>query len=125
MRITPSSPGEIERLLTRTDQEFEGFAHRRFDTDFRTPPEFIDRMVLEEYERSDALILLLDSAPAGAAPTHDIRPVVTDEDWAAYYALNMLTGWSTANAPSAQTWTSLSRWWPPATSSSHRRASGA
>ncbi len=89
-RIAASSPAEIEGLLTRADGEFEGFTHRRFDTDFRTPPEFVARLVLEGYERSDALILLLDGTPAGAAPTHEIRPVATNEDWAAYDALFVL-----------------------------------
>ncbi|HEV8575138.1 MAG TPA: hypothetical protein VGR43_10580, partial [Dehalococcoidia bacterium] len=54
-RVTASSPEEINRLLARAEQEYAHAGHRRYDVDFRTHPSFIARLVLERYERTDAL----------------------------------------------------------------------
>ena len=85
--ITASTPSEIERLMAHVEREFDGFSHRRFDTDFRTPPAVIARLVFEGYERSDALVMLLEGDLAGTPPQHDIRAVASEADWEAYTSL--------------------------------------
>ncbi len=88
MQVAASTPQEIDRLLARVEREFAGFPHRRFDIDFTTPPELEARLVLEGYQRSDALVMLLESGPSGAAKPHDIRPVTDAADWDAYASLH-------------------------------------
>ncbi|MDO8615450.1 MAG: GNAT family N-acetyltransferase [Dehalococcoidia bacterium] len=82
--VTASTPEQIERLLVRVEREYAHAHHRRFDVDFRTPPEFSARLALEGYERNDELVMLLDGAPAGSPGDCDIRPVETQQDWAVY-----------------------------------------
>lgn len=86
--VTASTPQEIDRLLARVEREFAGEPHRRFDLDFRTPPAFEARLALEGYQRSDALVMLLDGDPSGAPKPCDIRPVTDAADWDAYAALH-------------------------------------
>lgn len=88
--VTASSPTAIDRLLAAAEGAYEGIDHRRFDVDFRTPPEFVARLALEGYERSDALILLLEGDLAGTGPVHEIRPVESESDWNAYAALHAI-----------------------------------
>ena len=73
--ITASTPYEIDRLLDRTEREFAGYEHLRFDVDFTTPPEFEARLTLEGYSRGEELVMLLDGELAGEAGPHDIRLV--------------------------------------------------
>jgi GNAT superfamily N-acetyltransferase len=91
--ITAADGAEIDRLLARVDAEFEGISHRRFDVDFRTPPAFVARLVLDNYERTDALVLLLEGELAGRAPDHDLRPIETQADWVAFAELHAID-WS-------------------------------
>ncbi len=88
--VTASTPAEIDRLLARAEQEYAGCNHRRFDVDYRTPPSFVARLVIEGYERSDALLLVLDRGVSGEPVPCDIRPVVTEKDWEAYTALHLV-----------------------------------
>jgi GNAT superfamily N-acetyltransferase len=88
--ITAATEEGIDRLLARVEREYEGFGHREFGVDFRTPPSFVARLALEGYERRDSVVMLLEGDLAGEAPEHDIRPVVSDADWAAYDALHAL-----------------------------------
>ena len=83
----------IERLLTRVDAEYQGIGHRRFDVDFRTPPEFVARLVLDGYERTDALVLLLEGDLIGEAREYEVRPLETRADWGAYEELHEID-WS-------------------------------
>ena len=87
--VTCSSPGEIDSLLERMEVEFAGFGHRRFDVDYRTPPQFVARLALDTYERSEGLVMVLEGKLQGPAPTFEIRPVMTDGDWATYEALHL------------------------------------
>lgn len=88
--ITASSPEEIDRLLARVEEEYDGIGHRQFDIDFRTPPAFAARLALEGYERRDALVLLLEGDLHGPKPEHEIRPLHSETDWQDYAALKEL-----------------------------------
>ena len=85
--ITASTPAEMDRLLARAEREYEHAAHRRFVVDFRTHPVVTARLALESYARDDTLISLLEGDLIGSPEDHDVRPVETDEDWAAYAGL--------------------------------------
>ena len=85
---------EIEELLAATDREFAHTGHRRFDVDHRTPPEFLARLLLDGgYERTDALISVLEGELIGRAPPWDIRPQTSDSDWETFWQL-MLVDWN-------------------------------
>jgi ribosomal protein S18 acetylase RimI-like enzyme len=88
----PRSRREVEELLEAAEREYAHAKHRRFDVDYRTPPEFVARLVLEGYQREDALILVLERDLPATASRHDIRPVEMPEDWEAYRQL-MLADW--------------------------------
>jgi GNAT superfamily N-acetyltransferase len=88
--VTASTPIEIDGLLARVEQEYDGIGHRQFDVDFRTPPAFIARLVLDGYERRDALVMLLEGELAGPNPEPQVRPLESDADWREYRALKQL-----------------------------------
>jgi GNAT superfamily N-acetyltransferase len=89
----PSTREEEDALLGAVDREYAHANHRRFDVDYRTPPEFAARLVIEGYERTDALLLLLEGELQGPPPpAHEIRPLETEADWEAYWEL-MLLDW--------------------------------
>lgn len=79
--ITAATPESIDGLLNRAEKEFDGFPHRRFDCDAATPTAFEARLALEGYERSDALVMLVEGELAGPIPDHDVRPVENEADW--------------------------------------------
>ena len=86
--VTASTPDEIERLLAHAHREYADCPHRQFRLDYTAPPEFEARLVLEGYERSDTLAMLLEGEPASTAKPHEIRPVESAADWQAYASLN-------------------------------------
>jgi GNAT superfamily N-acetyltransferase len=86
----PSTPEEIDAFLEAVDREYQHALHRRFDVDFRTPPEFPARLSVEGYERDDGLILLLEGPLLGTAPQYEIRPIESEPDWEAYWELQRL-----------------------------------
>jgi GNAT superfamily N-acetyltransferase len=88
-KARPQTPGEIEEFLAVVEREYAHCRHRRFDADYRTPPEFTARLALEGYEREDTLMLYLEGELIGTAPAVDIRPVETDADWEAYWELEL------------------------------------
>jgi len=89
----PTTPDQIDEFLAAVDREYETAKHRRFNVDYRTPPEFVARLALEGYEREDGLISVLEGELLGPAPKEfDIRPVETEAVWDAYWEL-MLTDW--------------------------------
>jgi GNAT superfamily N-acetyltransferase len=85
--IKASSGEEIDALFVHAEEEFAGFRHRRFDTDHRTHPEVIARLRLEDYERNEGLVMLLQGMLNGQPPDFKIRPVVSDDDWNALAGL--------------------------------------
>lgn len=98
-RVQASSPAEIDSLLARVEAEYAGFTHRRIDTDFRTPPPFAARLVVEGWKPSDGLCLLLEgdlkltSKPADC----EIHLVQSEDDWRQRQAL-MLQDWAESSA---------------------------
>lgn len=90
--VRARTPEEIDDLMSAMEREFGHSGHRRFDEDFRTPPEFLARLTLEGgYVRSEGLILLLEGELQGKAPPEsDIRPLVSEADWEAYWELQLL-----------------------------------
>jgi GNAT superfamily N-acetyltransferase len=88
--VTASTDDQIDQLLKRAEREYAGFPHRRFDLDFTTPPQFEARLALEGYQRSDALVMLLEGGLTGSAKPHDIRLVTDEADWQAHVALHDL-----------------------------------
>lgn len=86
--IRARTPEEIDDLLAASDREFAHAGHRRFDVDYRTPPEFIARLLLDGgYERNDALVSVLEGELRADPPACDIRPLETDADWDAYWKI--------------------------------------
>jgi GNAT superfamily N-acetyltransferase len=85
--ITAATPDEIEGLLARADAEYDGFPHRAFHADCRTPPQFEAHVQLLGYERDDALVLVLEGEVLGEPKQHEIRAVESDDDWCAFLAL--------------------------------------
>jgi hypothetical protein len=63
--IEASTPSEIDALMARVEEDFAGIAYRRFETDFRTPPQFLARLALEGYTRDEALTMLLEGGLLG------------------------------------------------------------
>jgi GNAT superfamily N-acetyltransferase len=83
--ITASTPAEIDELLQRTEVEFEGFRHRRFDIDPLTPPEFVAHLVLDGgYSVSQGIWLVCEGELRARPKRIEIREVLSEEDWAAY-----------------------------------------
>ncbi len=88
--ITAATPREIEALFERAEREFAGFGQRIFHAGHRTPPAFEARLRLEGYERTDALVMLLEGPLRGEPQPCDIRPVTSDADWDALVAMSDL-----------------------------------
>jgi GNAT superfamily N-acetyltransferase len=86
--VTASTPDEIERLLARVETEFAHCVHRRFHTDFMTPPTFEARLQLDGFSVSHSLVSLLDGELRGEAKPCEIRPVDNDAAYAAFFSLN-------------------------------------
>lgn len=86
-QVTASTPEEIARLSRCVEVEFKGFRHRSFYVDRDTPTEFEAWLLMEGYQRSDSLVMVLTDELRGAPKPHEIRLVETDADWQAYYDL--------------------------------------
>ncbi len=93
-RIKARTAAECDELLAAADREYKDAGHRRFDVDYKTPPEFVARLLLGGgYERQDSLISVLEGDLRGAAPAWDIRPMTSEADWEAFWEL-MLQDWN-------------------------------
>jgi ribosomal protein S18 acetylase RimI-like enzyme len=88
--VTADTPEAINHLLARVELEYEGYDHREFGVDYRTPPAFVSRLALEGYERRDSLVMLLEGDLAGDPPEHDIRSLDTEDGWCAYDELHAI-----------------------------------
>jgi ribosomal protein S18 acetylase RimI-like enzyme len=88
--ITASGSDAIERLLARAHDEYSHAPRLTFRVGAFNPPAFEARLLLDGYERKDALVLIL----AGQLRRHpapcDIRPIEKDEEWQSYTALTRL-----------------------------------
>jgi len=89
-QIRASTPEEIDGLLARVEREYDYAAHREFGVDFRTPPAFVARLLLDGYERRDSLVMVLDRDLDARPSDIEIRPVQTEDDWRKYAALKKL-----------------------------------
>jgi GNAT superfamily N-acetyltransferase len=90
--IRATSPDEITAVVARADELFTGSSHRVFHVDPWTPPTFTARLVLDDYEPEEELQLLLegDLQLTREVPAIDIRPVDSDDAWAALEQLTRL-----------------------------------
>ena len=89
-QVTASTPEEIARLSARIEVEFEGYRHRCFYVDRDTPTEFEAWLVMEGYQRTDSLVMVLTEELRGTPRPYEIGLVETDADWQALYDLIVL-----------------------------------
>jgi GNAT superfamily N-acetyltransferase len=89
--ITASTDREIDALFERVEREFEGYGHRRFDVDFRTPPSFEARLRLDGYDVTDALVMLLEGELPGQPRQAEITLVESPADWEVLAQLDLLS----------------------------------
>ena len=82
--VTVATADAVEHLLARVDREFPHTRHRQFLLDVSTPAAVEAALLLRGYEHSATLVLLLEGALQGRALVHDVRPVASEEEWAAY-----------------------------------------
>ena len=91
-QVTASTPEEIARLSARIEVEFEGFGHRYFYVDRDTPVEFEAWLLMEGYQRTDSLVMVLTDDLRGTPKPYEIRLVETDADWQGLYRDLIATG---------------------------------
>ena len=89
-QVTASTPEEIARLSECIEVEFEGFRHRYFYVDRDTPVEFEAWLLMEGYQRTDSLVMVLTEELRGAPKPYEIDLVDTDAGWQALYDLIVL-----------------------------------
>jgi len=85
--IRVTNRDEVDALFARVEEEFAGYKHRRFNTDHRTHPAAVARLRLEDYERSEGLVMVLEGEPTGRPKEHDVRSVASEESWAEFAKL--------------------------------------
>lgn len=88
--ITASTPEEIDRLVARADREYAHCNHRRYNVDFRTPPAFEARLLLDGYTGDTALLMVLEGDLRVPAIEHYVRLVESEQDWQAVFDLKSL-----------------------------------
>jgi GNAT superfamily N-acetyltransferase len=93
--VRAASPEEIEAALAELEAAFRGAPYRVVDTDSLTPPAFVARLALEDFAEQPAALLMTLEGPLAAPrprPPLDIRPVVSEADWAEFRGLHRLDG---------------------------------
>ena len=86
--VCASTTVEIEAVLQRGEEAFTHCHHRLFIIDPLTPPAFVARLALDDYEELTPTIQLVLEGPLQATPRDiDLRPVTTDADWQSLYML--------------------------------------
>ena len=89
--IRSRGSAEIDALLRRADLEFAGFAHRRFEVDPLTPPEFVARLRYEGgFKGTELLTQVLEGELNTVPGAAEIRELVSEEDWLAHLRLDEL-----------------------------------
>lgn len=81
------TPAAIDALFAAAEQVYAEYAHRRYDVDPQTPPQFEARLVLEGYTRRPALQSVLEGPLAAKPRDIEIREVTDDGGWAEYARL--------------------------------------
>jgi GNAT superfamily N-acetyltransferase len=90
---TASNDEDVERLLLRAAREYKHAARLTFRVGPSTLPALETRLARDGFERSEAIVLILDG-PLHAEPgPFEIRPVDDDTTWQAYSELKSLD-WS-------------------------------
>lgn len=89
-RVSASASQEIDRVLARAGEVFEGFGHRCFHVGPFTPPAFEARLCLEGYEEDAALQMLLEGELRAEPRALDIRLARSDAAWEAVRRLTRL-----------------------------------
>jgi len=80
-RVRAASEPEIDAVLSRAEELFAGFGHRRFDCDPFTPSAFEARLALEGYRPSAELQQILEGSLRASPPRIEIRLARSDADW--------------------------------------------
>jgi GNAT superfamily N-acetyltransferase len=89
--IRTNAPDQLDVILRRMEDEFDGIPHRSFGIDPLTPPAEVARLAMEEgYRTSEGLVMLLEGELAVAVRPAEIREVLTEEDWQKYLELDIL-----------------------------------
>ena len=88
--VTASTLDEIERLLARVEREYAHAPARAYHCDFRTPPGFEARLLLDGFTMRDNLVSVLDGDLIGEAKPFEIAPVETEDGWRLFEALHAL-----------------------------------
>ncbi|MGQ0805637.1 MAG: GNAT family N-acetyltransferase [Actinomycetota bacterium] len=86
-RVRASTDADIDGVLARADELYDGLRHRKVMLDPATPPAFEARLVLEGYEPHPHVELVLEADLRASAASMDIRPVESDDDWRSLTAL--------------------------------------
>lgn len=87
-QVTAATASDVDALLARAEEEFAGLPHRAYHIDPETPPGLEARLVLEGYEHTGALYLLLEGKLRGRPRECDIRPVEDEAAWQSYLSLH-------------------------------------
>jgi GNAT superfamily N-acetyltransferase len=89
--VRARSQDEIDALLQRFRQEYEGADALQVSVDALTPDRFVARLLMEDgYKHAEYLVQLLDDELRHVARPVEIKEAVTEEDWAAYMELDKL-----------------------------------
>jgi GNAT superfamily N-acetyltransferase len=90
--VRAETKAEIDSVLERADDLFDGLPHRVFHFDPWTPPAFEAQLMLDGFEFEDELQLLLEGPLllAGELPAVDVRLVESNEDWSTVRRLSRL-----------------------------------
>jgi GNAT superfamily N-acetyltransferase len=81
------TPAAMDALFAAAEHVYAEYAHRRYDVDLQTPPQFEARLVLEGYTRRPALQSILEGPLVATPRDIEIREVADDAGWAAYARL--------------------------------------
>lgn len=86
--VRASTPEEIGQVLQRAESAFTHCHHRLFVVDPLTPPAFVARLALEDYQEITPTIQLVLDGPLRATPRAiALRSVTTETDWQSLLAL--------------------------------------
>lgn len=88
--MTASDTAAIDQLLTRAAREYAHAPRLTFRADPFTPPAFEAQLVLQGYERSETILLLLDGPIRRAANRFEILPIEDEAGWKTYSELKRL-----------------------------------
>jgi GNAT superfamily N-acetyltransferase len=89
--IRVDAPDQLDLIIRRAEDEFDGFPHRSFGIDPLTPPAAVARLAMEEgYRTSEGLVMLLEGDLAASVRSLEISEVLTEDDWKQYRELDKL-----------------------------------